>query len=71
MARNQNTGKLVKNVSISLIANEDAVGFYDKIGMKKADEVMKYNYIESKTVSSVASRILYHCAGCDRDAREK
>ena len=38
--------KLVKNVSISLIANEDAVGFYDKIGMKKADEVMKYNHIE-------------------------
>ena len=38
--------KLVKNVSISLMANEDAVGFYDKIGMKKADEVMKYNHIE-------------------------
>ncbi len=31
---------------VYLIANEDAVGFYEKIGMKKADDVMKYNHIE-------------------------
>lgn len=35
-----------KDVAIYLIANEDAVPFYEKCGMKKADEVMKYNHIE-------------------------
>ena len=35
-----------KNIAIYLIANEDAVGFYEKIGMKRADDVMKYNHIE-------------------------
>ena len=35
-----------KDIAVYLIANEDAVGFYEKIGMKKADEVMKYNHIE-------------------------
>lgn len=35
-----------KDIAEYLIANEDAVGFYEKIGMKKADEVMKYNHIE-------------------------
>lgn len=42
--------KLVKNVSISLvarnIANENAIPFYEKLGMKHADEVMKYNHID-------------------------
>ena len=39
--------KLVKNVTISLIArNEKAVPFYRKLGMKSADEVMKYNHID-------------------------
>lgn len=32
--------------AIYLIANEDAVGFNEKIGMKRADDVMKYNHIE-------------------------
>ena len=27
--------------------------------------------LESEIVSSIASRILYHCAGCDRDAGKK
>lgn len=35
-----------KDVAIYLVANEDAVPFYQKLGMKKADEVMKYNHIE-------------------------
>ena len=35
-----------KNIAIYLIANEDAVGFYEKLGMKKSDDVMQYNKIE-------------------------
>ncbi len=35
-----------KDIAVYLIANKDAVPFYEKIGMKKADEVMKYNHIE-------------------------
>lgn len=35
-----------KDVAVYLIANENAVPFYEKLGMKRADEVMKYNHIE-------------------------
>ena len=35
-----------KDIAVYLIANEDAVGFYEKLGMKKADDVMQYNHIE-------------------------
>ena len=35
-----------KDIAVYLIANEDAVPFYEKIGMKKADDVMQYNHIE-------------------------
>ncbi len=35
-----------KDIAIYLIANENAVGFYEKLGMKKADDVMQYNHIE-------------------------
>lgn len=35
-----------KDIAIYLIANEDAVPFYEKLGMDKADEVMRYNRIE-------------------------
>ena len=35
-----------KDIAVYLIANEDAVPFYEKLGMKKADDVMKYNHIE-------------------------
>lgn len=35
-----------KDIALYLIANENAVPFYEKLGMKKADDVMKYNRIE-------------------------
>jgi len=35
-----------KDIAVYLIANEDAVPFYEKIGMKRADDVMQYNHIE-------------------------
>lgn len=35
-----------KDIAVYLIANEDAIPFYEKIGMKKADDVMEYNHIE-------------------------
>ena len=35
-----------KDIAVYLIANENATPFYEKLGMKKADEVMKYNHIE-------------------------
>ena len=35
-----------KDIALYLIANEDAVPFYEKLGMKKADDVMQYNHIE-------------------------
>lgn len=35
-----------KNIAVYLIANEKAVPFYEKLGMKKADDVMEYNHIE-------------------------
>lgn len=35
-----------KDIAVYLITNENAVPFYEKLGMKRADEVMKYNHIE-------------------------
>ena len=35
-----------KDIAVYLIANENAVGFYDKLGMKKSADVMQYNKIE-------------------------
>lgn len=35
-----------KDIAVYLISNENAVLFYEKLGMKRADEVMKYNHIE-------------------------
>ena len=35
-----------KDIAVYLIANEGAVPFYEKLGMKKADDVMQYNHIE-------------------------
>ena len=35
-----------KDIAVYLIANENAVPFYEKCGMKKADDVMEYNHIE-------------------------
>ena len=35
-----------KDIAVYLIANENAVPFYEKFGMKKAEDVMQYNHIE-------------------------
>ena len=35
-----------KDIAVYLIANEKAVPFYEKCGMKRADDVMQYNHIE-------------------------
>ena len=35
-----------KDIAVYLVANENAVPFYEKLGMKSADDVMKYNKIE-------------------------
>ena len=35
-----------KDIAVYLIANEDAVPFYEKCSLKRADDVMQYNHIE-------------------------
>ena len=35
-----------KNIAVYLIANENAVGFYEKLGMKKSTDVMQYNKVQ-------------------------
>jgi len=35
-----------KDIAVYLIANEEAVPFYENLGMKKSEEVMEYNRIE-------------------------
>ena len=35
-----------KDIAIYLVANENAVGFYEKLGMKQSADVMQYNKIE-------------------------
>ena len=35
-----------KDIAVYLIANENAIPFYRKLGMKPADDVMQYNHIE-------------------------
>ena len=35
-----------KDIAVYLIANENAIPFYEKLGMKHADDVMQYNHIE-------------------------
>ena len=35
-----------KDIAVYLIVNEHAIPFYEKLGMKKADDVMQYNHIE-------------------------
>lgn len=34
------------DIAVYLIANENAIPFYERIGMKKAEDVMEYNKIE-------------------------
>ena len=35
-----------RNIIMYTCANENAVGFYEKLGMKKPDDVMVYNHAE-------------------------
>lgn len=35
-----------KDIALYLIANENAIPFYEKLGMRKADDVMQYNHVE-------------------------
>lgn len=35
-----------KDIAVYLIANDGAVPFYEKLGMEKSDEVMKYDHID-------------------------
>lgn len=35
-----------KDIAVYLIANENAVAFYERIGMQKAEDVMQYNHVE-------------------------
>ena len=35
-----------KDIAVYLIANENAVLFYEKLGMRKAEDVMQYNHVE-------------------------
>lgn len=35
-----------KDIAVYLIAKEKAIPFYEKLGMKKADDVMQYNRIQ-------------------------
>lgn len=35
-----------KNIAIYTVANENAIQFYEKLGMKKSDDVMQYFHIE-------------------------
>lgn len=35
-----------KDIAVYLIANEDAIPFYEKLGMKKSNDVMQYNKID-------------------------
>ena len=35
-----------KDIAVYLVANDGAIPFYEKIGMKKSEDVMEYNKIE-------------------------
>ena len=35
-----------KDIAVYLIANEHAIPFYEKLGMKKAEDVMQYSHVE-------------------------
>ena len=35
-----------KDIAVYLVANNNAMGFYERLGMKKAEDVMEYNHIE-------------------------
>lgn len=35
-----------EDIAIYLVANNKAIPFYEKIGMRKADDVMEYNHVQ-------------------------
>ena len=35
-----------EDIAVYLIANDKAVPFYEKLGMRKSDDVMEYNHVE-------------------------
>ncbi|MDY3797212.1 MAG: GNAT family N-acetyltransferase [Agathobacter sp.] len=35
-----------KDIAVYLVANDNAIPFYEKLGMKKTEEVMEYSHIE-------------------------
>ena len=35
-----------KDIAVYLVANDGAIPFYEKFGMKKSEDVMEYNHIE-------------------------
>ena len=35
-----------KDIAVYLVANEEAIPFYEKLGMKLSDDVMQYNKVE-------------------------
>ena len=35
-----------KDIAVYLVANENAIPFYETLGMEKADDVMRYSHIE-------------------------
>lgn len=35
-----------RDIAVYLVANEKAIPFYEKLGMKKSDDVMRYDHIE-------------------------
>lgn len=46
MAAAHNMAGGEKDIAVYLIANENAIGFYEKLGMKRSADVMEYNKIE-------------------------
>ena len=34
------------DIAVYLVANENAIPFYEKLGMRAAEDVMEYNHIE-------------------------
>lgn len=41
-----NTAGGEKDIAVYLIANKNAIPFYEKLGLKKSDNVMEYDHIE-------------------------
>ena len=57
-----------KDIAVYLIANEKAIPFYEKLGMKKAEDVMQYNHIDwtEFTVGDTVQNDHTDAAGAER-----